>query len=278
MAENKSDSLIRFLLPKAHTRGAIIRGYHIFEEVKRIHGLHDGPAALLGQSLLGSVLLLSISKGGIRQVLQLDGMPENDMPILRLFAEAGPGTVRGYLHWQEAHSSSREQGAEALASWMGTPIRLSTVRDLGVGQPYVSTIQHDSPYLADHLLQYLNQSVQIHADVLIIGNLGLMIEAMPGCDQEHWFSAVEAMATISEKQLEEASPEEILKAFNSLECRIVGRDEYSYHCNCSKESMMAVLDNMEPDQLLDLVDENGEVTLSCQYCGNTVSVVIKESE
>lgn len=276
MAETDSDQLIRFLLPKAHTRGAIIRGSHIFAEMKRVHGLHDGPALLLGQSLLASILLLSVSKGGIRQVLQLDGIPENDMPIQRLFAEAGPGMVRGYLHWQEQHVSSRTPDAEPLAGWMGTPVRLSTVRDLGIGQPYISTIQHDSPYLADYLLQYLNQSVQIHADVLLVGDLGLMIEAMPGSDQEHWFSAVEAMAAISDERLTSESPEEILKAFDALGCQVVGHDEYGYRCRCSKESMMAVLETMEPDELLELADENGEVTLSCQYCDNVVTVRISE--
>lgn len=274
MAATDSDPLIRFLLPQAHTRGAIIRGSRIFAEMKRIHGLHDGPALLLGQSLLASVLLLSVSKGGVRQVLQLDGMPENDMPIRRLFAEAGPGAVRGYLQWQDQHASSRQDHTETLTSWMGTPLHLSTIRDLGIGQPYVSTIEHDSPWLADHLLQYLNRSVQIQADVLLIGDLGLMIEAMPGSDQSHWFPAVDAMASISDERLNSESPEEILRAFDSLGCQIVGRDDYNYQCRCSKESMMAVLENMNPEQLLDLADENGEITLSCQYCDNSVSVRI----
>ncbi|MDQ6966283.1 MAG: hypothetical protein Q9M23_05115, partial [Mariprofundaceae bacterium] len=71
-----TDHLIRFLLPGTQTRGAIIHGSHLRAEACRIHGLVEGdqhaPGELFAQTLIASILLLTISKGGIRQVLQLD--------------------------------------------------------------------------------------------------------------------------------------------------------------------------------------------------------------
>ena len=266
MAEN-SDQLIRFLLPEAQSRGALIRGSHIIAEASRIHGLNGAAAELFGQALLASVLLLSVSKGGMRQVLQLDAQPGlAHVPLKRLMAETRPGAVRGSLTWQEEQIAMRDEGHTGLGSWMGQPIRLSTVRDLGFGQPYVSTIEYDSDFLADHVVHYLNQSVQVHADVILHGDLGIIVEAMPGSDDEHWFRAVEAMAAIPAATLETGSTDDLLGYFESLRCKEVGADDYAYRCGCSPEKMVAAIKAMPDETIAELIDENGNITVSCQYC------------
>lgn len=274
---NNKDELIRFLLPKARARGAIIRGKHILAEAMDIHGLEGKPAELFGNTLLASIMLLSISKGGVRQVLQLDASEEGT-PITRMQAESKSGAVRGYVQWQEEKSTISQEG-QGITPWMGRHILLSTVRDLGVGKPYVSTVQHDSEWLADHILEYLKQSVQIQADMILQDDFALMIEAMPGSEDEHWFLAVEAMARISGKQIAQDSVEEILKAFDGLDCHIVGRDHYAYECPCSLEVMQQALMGLSEEEMRDLADDNGDVVLSCQYCKNHVKVnVFKKGE
>ena len=263
---SQQDTLYRFLLPGAFARGAIIRGTHIIEEAKDIHGLTDKSATLFGQSLLASVMLLCTSKGGIRQVLQLDASVEST-PIRRIQAETQSGNVRGYVQWQEEPAQAMP-GREGITALMGEDILLSTVRDLGVGKPYISTVQHHSDWLADYVLEYLRQSVQVHADLILHQDLALMLEAMPGCDDEHWFKAVEAMAKISEKVLLHEDPKTILKAFDQLGCKIVGEDSYAYACSCSQETMSAALISLSEEDLHELADKNGDVILSCSYCKN----------
>jgi len=274
-----ADPLIRFLLPESYTRGAIIRGSHIVDEAARIHGLSGAPAALFGQALLASILLLSISKGGMRQVLQLDAHPEQPhAPIRRMLAEARPGMVRGYLHWQEEHAAMRDEAAHGISAWMGHPLRFSTVRDLGFGTPYVSTIEHDSDYLADHVVHYLNQSVQIHADVILRNDLAILLEAMPGCDEEHWFLSVEAMAKISDETLENAPVETILEGFSSLGCKEVERDAFAYACHCNPQSMANALTSIPYEQLEELADAQGIIQIACQYCDKTYALPLSSVE
>jgi len=270
-SEDNSDILSRFLLPQAHARGAIIRGTHIFAEANRIHGLNGPAAELFGQTLLASILLLSISKGGIRQVLQLDST-DDQAPVKRLMAEAKSGAVRGLIRWQDKEPVLRYEKNDNLGSWMGSHTRLATIRDLGVGQPYISTIEHKSDFIADHLIHYLHQSVQIRADIILFGDLAMMIEAMPGCDEEHWFSAVEAMAKIPNAALESETTESLLANFDSLNCKIVGTDHYAYRCDCSSEKMAVAIASIPADQIQELTDENGNVTASCQYCDKHYTV------
>ncbi len=263
-----TDTLIRFLLPKAQCRGAIIRGRGIVADAQEVHGLAPEPALLFGQSLLASMLLLSISKGGVRQILQLDST-DALMPVQRILAESRSGAVRGYIQWQEeqqAQSASQDAHLSHTSQWMGEDLLISTVRDLGFGQPYISTIEHQSQYLADHLVHYLHQSVQVRADMVLEGDMALMIEAMPGCDDAAWFQAVECLASISNEQLAQQTPEEILTSFDALECQVVGRDDYRYQCGCTMERMEQTLRSMNPESLKEMSDNERDITLSCQYC------------
>ncbi|MDX8392899.1 MAG: Hsp33 family molecular chaperone HslO [Mariprofundaceae bacterium] len=265
-----TDTLIRFLLPAARARGAIICGQQLHADACRIHGLNDadenGPGELFTQALIASLLLLSISKGGVRQVLQLDG---HQGPISRILGETRGNTVRGYMDWNE--SISTQQRNQSPLTWLGSQRTLSTVRDMGFGQPYVSTIHSEAEFVADMLVEYLSRSVQIRADVLLHGNTGLMIEAMPGCEDEHWFSAVEILAAIPDSSLKN-EPEKILEAFAPLDIKIVGRDDYRWHCDCNSEKMAQAINAMSTETLRELQDENGAITVSCRYCGASHSL------
>lgn len=265
-----SDTLIRFLLPGARTRGAIIQAKHLRAEACLVHGLAEkekhAPGELFAQSLIASILLLSISKGGVRQVLQLDG---THSPIKRILAETRSGAIRGYVDWNEGVST--QGNAASPVGWLGSPVTISTIRDPGFGQPYVSSVQSKADYLADMLVEYMHQSVQIRADVLLHHNTGILLEAMPDCGDEHWFSAVEAMAAIANAALDD-EPEEILQAFAPLGMQIVGRDVYTWHCGCDSQSMARSLAGMAAEQLQEIQDEHGLITVSCRYCGSSYSV------
>ncbi len=107
--------------------------------------------------------------------------------------------------------------------------------------------------------------------MLLRHNTGLLLEAMPDCGDKQWFSAVEAMAGIPNAVLDD-NPEEILQAFDPLGMRIVGRDVYTWHCGCDSQSMVRALAGMPAQQLQELQDEHGMITVSCRYCASSHSV------
>lgn len=268
MAET-TDYLIHFLLPKTHTRGVIIAANHIARRAAEAHGLSAEPAQLFTQTLISSILLLSINKAGIRQVLQLDAQTHEPTPIQRVLAEARVGQVRGYITWKDGDVLCRNTETphpHAISQWMGAALHVSTVRDLGIGQPYISTISSEHDFLADYMVHYLQQSVQTKADIVLHGNTAIMLEAMPGADDTAWFDSVSALAAISNECIESQSPEDILQAFHGLGCQVLSREPYTYHCDCSEDKMRNILENMHRESLLELRDNEGLVSISCQYC------------
>ncbi len=271
--DTNSDQLIRFMLPAQRVRGCFIRGSHIKAEATRIHGIHGDAATMFSQLLLGTILLLSINKGGVRQVLQLDHAAASSAPIARMLAEVRAGCVRGFIRWQDQHSSKIDGKAD-IAAWMGLPLLVSTVRDTGMGEPYVSTIESDADYLADHLLRFLAQSVQTRADMILHDDVAILLEAMPGCSDDHWFDAVGALAKISSDDLIVADEAMLQRVFDCLGIQLVGRDPYRWHCGCQPERMAQSLKKMSAEQLEGLIDDNGYMAVSCQYCAKEHRVLL----
>lgn len=261
------DSLIRFILPKYRVRGCLIRGTQIHAASMRTHGLAEQPAQLFSQLLLGAILMLSMNKGGVRQVLQLDATnAQQKLPIRRMLAEVRNGCVRGYLQWQDGNAVQRNDSDAALTGWMGNPLILSVVRDTGIGEPYVSTVESSADFITDHLLRFATTSVQTRADMILCNDLGIMLEAMPGCSDTEWFAAIKVLAGISSEHLERFNDQQLLDEFSSVGIKVLGRDTYQWHCGCQPERMLQSIMKMERKDLETLTDTDGYVSVSCQYC------------
>jgi len=271
--DTNSDQLIRFMLPKQRVRGCFIHATAIKADACQAHGLHGDAATMFSQMLLGTIMLLSINKSGVRQVLQLDAGNDTTAPIQRMLGEVRSGCVRGYISWQHAVSQKRD-GTPDITAWMGTPLLVSTVRDTGVGEPFVSTVESDAAYMADHLVRYLQQSVQTRADLVLDDDTALLLEAMPGCSEEAWFEAIGALAKVDLKTLRDDAESSLIEAFAPLELHVVGRDPYRWHCGCKPERMAESINNLPSEQIQELADAEGMVRVSCQYCGKEHCVAI----
>ncbi len=267
MTDSDHDPLIRFLLPEAKARGALIHAEQIVATGAHIHGLHGELATLFGEVLIGSILLLSIGKGGVRQVLQLDG---EHGAVRRLLAESRRGAVRGHLITTDEKQAAKTP--HGLHRWLGSRILCSTVRDLGFGTPYVSTIQHDGDFLSDHLLHYLRQSVQVEAEIIIRNRTGLLIEAMPGATDRDWKAVLRCLGSIPDEAFSSGNTPVIAEGLAALGYREVGVDHYGYRCSCDAGEMARKIAALPPEQISELLDEQGKVSVQCQYCGNSYSV------
>ncbi len=239
-------------------------------EAARIHKLADPALAdCFGEMLTAAALLTAHTKGGVRQVLQLDG--DDDAPIARMLAEARQGRVRGYV--RRGRRKTPLQG-EGLARWMRLPATLSVVRDLGFGHPYVSAVEADSPFLADAVARYLWQSVQVRADVRMAGSVGVLLEAMPQAPEDGWRKALGVLAGIPDAALRKAlSAKDVLAWLAPLAPELLAEESWRYACDCSPERVAAGLATLSAEELRNLaVDDVVEVV--CEYCGKIHRVPI----
>lgn len=80
------------------------------------------------------------------------------------------------------------------------------------------------------------------------------------------------MAAIPSEALAKEPADELIRRFDSLRCKQVGVDEYAYRCGCSPEKMKHAVEGIPSERLAELMDQNGNVTVSCQYCNKHYAI------
>ena len=68
---------------------------------------------------------------------------------------------------------------------------------------------------------------------------------------------------------EDSDPESLLRrVMSDFELEILEKSSIEYKCYCSRERMEKALISLGPEELKAVIDEQGDVTLSCQFCDN----------
>ena len=62
--------------------------------------------------------------------------------------------------------------------------------------------------------------------------------------------------------------EDLAKKILGDDCKILEKDEVSYHCDCSKEKYAGMLETLKGSQLKEMIDEDHGAELVCNFCGN----------
>ncbi len=134
----------------------------------------------------------------------------------------------------------------------------------------------DLPENADMaaLLQYyFTQSEQLQTRFLLFFHqqrpTGIMLQRMPGnMPADDWHRLGLMLDTLSPAEMQNSAPELLLSRLFA-EDEVVLFDQYqpSYRCSCDRERVAAVLLQLGQDDITDLLQERGEVTVDCEHCG-----------
>jgi molecular chaperone Hsp33 len=261
------------------------------EEARQIHDPTPLAIAGLGRVLTGAGLM-GLQLKGDREKLTLHF--KGDGPARQILATAwGDGRVKGYISNPEVSLPLTEAGKLDVGGSLGTG-ELTVIKDIGLKEPYVGRIAFVSGEIADDLTAYLyiseqqNSSValgvKVGRDGRILASGGMIIQMMPDFKEE----AVEALekmlgdmkplTTLIEEAMlsapgktEEGLLEELLhKIFGGMpeehQVEILGRRDIQWNCDCSYERLEQVLMTIGREDLREILEEDGEAELVCQFC------------
>lgn len=261
------------------------------EEARQIHDPTPLAIAGLGRVLTGAGLM-GLQLKGEREKLTLHF--KGDGPARQILATAwGDGRVKGYISNPEVSLPLTEAGKLNVGGSLGTG-ELTVIKDIGLKEPYVGKIAFVTGEIADDLTAYLyiseqqNSSValgvKVGRDGRILASGGMIIQMMPDFKEE----AVEAL----EKMLGDMKPlttlieeamlagpgkteagllEDLLhKIFGSMpeehQVDILGWRDIRWNCDCSYERLEQVLMTIGREDLREILEEDGEAELVCQFC------------
>jgi molecular chaperone Hsp33 len=157
---------------------------------------------------------------------------------------------------------------------------MTVIKDDGFSRPFIGTIALPCDDVSEDLMQYFHQSEQIPTAVAVGVKLnddgsckvagGVVMQLLPGTSEENMDKAEQKMQSFVNvcDVLEKYGAQGIIEELFRDECdrQYIYQTFPSYKCNCSRKKISGVLLSMGKAELLDIIKEQGKVSVHCHYC------------
>lgn len=250
-----------FLFEGLGIRGSIVRLEETWRQVLAEHRYPDSLRQLLGESLAATVLLTTGLKGAPKVSLQLQGEGPVKLLLIQCSSEL---KVRGMAQWRDAAEGEPLLGEGRLT------VNLDTGED---GHCFQGIVPLVSDRLDACLEGYFRQSEQLPTRLMLTGTqqrvAGLLLQALPNNDgADHTFNAAAALAaTVSPGELSELPADRLLATlFDNYTIRLFKPRRVTHDCRCTPSHLAGVVRLLGADELESLIEETGEVELTCEFC------------
>jgi molecular chaperone Hsp33 len=196
------------------------------------------------------------------------------------------GALRAYAQFDEVAVTARSAAGEAL---LGRGHLVLTVDQKLGEERYQGVVQIESDNLAEAFQLYFRQSEQIPTGLSVAARQDeagawhagcLMIQRMPregGHEnlptdtsvEDDWLRAMALMQTCTAAELTDpVLPLDTLLycLFHEEGVRVFDLQTLRHQCRCSREKIAGVLAPMPPEEIAAMVQEDGFITVICQFC------------
>ena len=263
----------------------------LVEEARRIHDTTPVATAGLGRVLTGTGIMGLMLKN---QSDKLTVIFKGDGPAKQILATAfADGRVKGYIANPYVDLPLNEIGKLDVGGSLGIG-ELTVIKDLGLREPYVGTIALVDGEIADDLTAYyyiseqqntaISLGVKVDTDCSVMAAGGMIIQMLPGADEaavdalEEMLADLAPITTIVEEATAEADGQGEERILSLMMDRIFGEmpEDYKvsglefrdlrWECDCSEERLEQVLMTIGEKDLSDIIEEDGQAELVCQFC------------
>ena len=285
-----SDQLVRAISKDGFVKAVAVSTRDLTERARQIHHTTPVATAALGRALAAASMLGNALKGdGASVTLQIKG----DGPLGTVLAVSdNQGNVRGKVDDPSVELPLRPDGKLDVGAAVGHEGMLTVIRDLNMKEPYVGSVSLLGGEIAEDLAAYFVESEQIptacglgvlidrNRSVLTAG--GYLIQLLPGAGEEV-ISKVEggilAAGSVTALLKENGDPESLLRrVMPDFELEILEKSPVEYRCYCSRERMERALISLGPEELRNLIDEQGSAELTCRFCDSVQTFSREELE
>lgn len=260
------DHLYPFLFDRANVRGQIV---HLEDAYHGVIQRRDYPPVLrdlVGQAMAAAALLSSTIKFRGSLSLQVQGQGEQGLTLLVVQASS-QGGLRALARWQG------ELPAEATLGELCPESYLAITIEPDEGERYQGIVALNSGSLAEALDNYFENSEQLSTRVWLAADAeraaGMLIQRLPGesVDEDAWNRAEALAATITTAELLELNaPTIIHRLFHEEDIRLFDPSPFHFQCTCSRERVSGVLRSLGQEEVRDILQEQGQVEVHCDFC------------
>ena len=272
------DEIVRAITADGLVKAAAITGRDLVERARNIHTLLPVATAALGRTLMAASLMGDAMKiDGSSLTLQIKGGGPLGT-ILAVSDEAG--NVRGYVQNPHVELMEKAPGKLDVGRAVGETGSLTVIKDLGMKEPYVGTIDLLSGEIADDIAAYFVESEQIPTacalgvlvgtDQSVTSAGGYLIQLLPGAGEDiitKIEAGVQRVGSVSHALEGGLDGAGLLRAvLSGFDLEILETHPVEYRCYCSRDRVTRALISMGREELSSLIREQGQAELTCQFC------------
>jgi len=269
------DYLVRATAEDGRILALVARSTKLVEEARRLHNTSPTATAALGRVLTAAALMGATLKERQSLTLRVVG----DGPLGAIVATARDGAVRGYVSEPQVYLPLDAAGKLDVGAAVGKGI-LYVTKDLGLREPYNGSVPLVSGEIGKDLAYYFTASEQTPSAValgVLVGPTGAvkaaggyLLQLLPGADEEmaaRLEGNVRATGPVSRLVARAFSPEDILATLlEGFDVQIHERQFFRFACDCSRERLREILLALGPEELEQLLAEQGGAEATCAFC------------
>ena len=272
------DYMIRATAADDSIRAFAATTRQMVEDARRAHYTTPVCTAALGRLLTGGVMIGSMLKEDKALVtIQIRG----DGPAGGLTVTADSHFhAKGYVNNPHVQIPLKPNGKLDVSGAIGKGT-LTVIRDIGLKEPYVGTIQMPSAEIAEDLTLYFAESEQIPSSVGL-GVLvdrdwsvrqagGFILQLMPGAGDDvidRLEKKIAGLRSVTDLLEQGMLPEDILgELIGDFGLQITQKHEVSFACSCSRERIEKALISIGPEDVTEMIEEGKPIEVGCQFCG-----------
>ena len=272
------DEIIRAITTDGYVNASVITGRDLVERARNIHTLLPVATAALGRTLMAASMMGDALKiDGSSVTLQIKG----GGPLGTVLAVSDDcGNVRGYVQNPHVELMEKAPGKLDVGRAVGENGSLTVIKDLGMKEPYIGTIDLLSGEIADDVAAYFVESEQIPTacalgvlvglDQSVTAAGGYLIQLLPGAGDDiitRIEQGVHALGSVSHALAGGLDGEGLLRAvLEGFQLEILEKHPVEYRCYCSRDRVTRALISMGKQDLSDLIRDQGKAELTCQFC------------
>jgi len=290
--DDPKDNLVAaFQIEGWPVRGRIVRLGAAVDEILTRHAYPEPVANLLGEACALAALVGSSLKIEGRLIVQAQG----DGPVSYVVCDYdSEGSLRGYCRYDadkvaEASKGFVRPGARTL---LGEGLFVMTIDQGPDTERYQGVTPIEGETLALCAEQYFDQSEQTPTRVrLAVGQLqteegfvwragGMLLQNIAeddarGSTLDVWERAQALFETLGEDELVDPTvPPELLlyRLFHEDGVRLEAARPLKAFCRCSEDRIRAVLQSFSPEERDGMVEDDGAIKVTCEYCSRVYAI------
>lgn len=275
---SKTDTLNRYLFNDRHVRGELVQLSQSYQRIINHHNYPKGVRLLLGELLAGTCLLTATLKFEGEITVQLQG----NGPVGYMSVNGNNNQIlRGIAKVIDTETAKQSYSLQEL---LGKGNMIITIKP-SKGEAYQGIVALDQPTLAQCFSHYFEVSAQISTQVWLFSDddkqqvAGSLIQLLPDGDgsnenkaqqQEDFEHLAQLTNTIKAEEIFSLSAEALLyRLYHQEEVSLFEPQNVSYQCGCSTEKCFAAIAQITPNEIEDILAEEGKISMTCDYCLTT---------